>query len=104
MYLSGIYISGNHGYQSPQHAYIALWKLILFAQDKVMTFIYTDMMLPLFFCIFIRILTTSNWNANDSISMSEVFELFHYKMLIERLFVNPHCVDPKYISYFSSAL
>lgn len=49
-----------------------------------MSFIYTDTMLPLFFCIFIKILTTSDWNANDFSAKPVVFELFHYKMLIEK--------------------
>lgn len=79
---------------------IALWKLILFARDTVMSFIYTDTMLPLFFCIFIKILSTSDWNANDFIAKSVVFEYFHYKMLIEKkmLLVILLCVVVKYTS------
>lgn len=61
-----------------------------------MSFIYTDMMFHLLFCIFIKILTTSDWNANHFIAKSVVFELFHYKMLIEKKNVIPHCVVEKY--------
>lgn len=65
-----------------------------------MSFIYTDTMLPLFFCIFIQTLPTSDWNANDFIAKSVEFELFHFKMPMEnRLFVNPHCVVRKYIIF-----
>ena len=55
-----------------------------------MNFIHSDTFLPVFFCNFIKMLTTSDWNANDCISETVVFVFFvlfffHYKMLIEFL-------------------
>lgn len=41
-----------------------------------MNFIHSDTFLPVFFCNFIKMLTTSDWNANDCISETVVFVFF----------------------------
>lgn len=78
---------------------------ISFAWDAFVIFIHTYMMLPPFFCIFIKILTTSDCNANQIIAKSIIFELFHYKPLKERkcccFFVISYCVLQNYISHVS---